>query len=306
LQIFSLLLRDETSGAATNCTPQLIPADIYQTIADALTLKLAKAQTQGNEQERGWAKQWLQFVGGRMPRKATKRVVMVVPYGGTMHSAQKYLMEWYDDAVAGGAEAIWPFDKFNPTMFLARQLWEVIQENIHSARACMAWFQEVSSICSEHGVPIRWTTPTGFPVKQDYKKFRTDMVETKVGEKVRRLSLRQDTETISPRRQRNGISPNFVHSLDATCLHRVVCRLHDSGVRDFAMIHDSYAVHAAHVPELNRVTREVYRDVFSSDLLNTFRAEVQAHLPSGVVLPDPPVAGTLNVEGLVDADYFFA
>lgn len=306
LQIFSLLLRDPVSGAATNCTPQDVPADIYQDIADALTLKLVQQQTQGNEQERGWATKWLQFVGGRVPRKACKRPVMVVPYGGTLYSAQQYLMEWYDSCVAGGAEAVWPFDKFNPTMYLSRLLWQAIQENIHSARACMDWLQEVADICTEHGVPIRWTSPAGFPVKQSYRKFQSRTIKTRVGESVRYLSVRSDMKDLSSRRQRNGVSPNFVHSLDAACLHKVVERLHEEGVRDFAMIHDSYAVHARYVPQLNKATREVYRDVFSEDLLGAFRAEVLAHLPSGVDLPEPPALGSLQVEELVSADYFFS
>jgi len=306
LQIFSLLLRDENTGASTNCVPQEKPADIYQDVADAATLGLVLQQTEGNETERGWASKWLQFCGGRLGRKSVKRPVMVVPYGGTLYSAQKYLIEWYDESVAEGAEEIWPFDKFNPTMFLSRIAWDAIENQIPAARECMRWLQECADICTEHKVPVRWTSPSGFPVKQDYRKYRTAMIRTKVGETVRKANLRFDKDELSPSRQRNGVSPNFVHSLDSACLHETVARLHDEGVRDFSMIHDSYGVHACHVERMNSLTRETYRDVFTPDLLADFRAEVQALLPAGVDLPQPPLRGTLDVSQLVHADYFFA
>ena len=306
LQIFSLLLRDADSGAATNCVPLGQPADIYQDVADELTRRLVAQQTEGNTQERGWATKWLRFVDGRVPRAAAKRPVMVVPYGGTLFSAQKYLMNWYDDAVDAGGEDIWSIDKFNPTMFLARMLWDAIHSKITSARECMIWLQGIADTCCKQGVPIRWTLPTGFHVLQDYKKYQSKRVKTRAGQTIRFLAMREDLPELSTRRQRNGISPNFVHSLDAACVHQTVERLHAEGVRDFSMVHDSYAVHACHVEKMNKALREVYRDIFENDLLADFHSEVSALLPADVVLPLPPKYGDLDVQQLTEATYFFA
>ena len=306
LQIFSLLLRDEVTGRSTNCLPADAPQDIYQDVADALTRLVVQQQTDGNEQERGWASKWLKLVEGKFPRKAVKRVVMTVPYGGTMHSAQRYLIEWYDEIIAGVENPDWPYDKFNPTMFLARLLRKAIDERVHAANACMNWLKEVSNICSDNGVPMCWTSPSGFPVHHAYKETQAQIVKTTIGDRIRKIRLQLDTADLSKRKQRSGVSPNFVHSLDAACLHKTVLRLEEMGVRDYSMIHDSYAVHAAYVPKLNTAIRETFVEVFTPDLLEEYRQEVQALLPAGVELPKPPEQGSLDLQGLLEATYFFS
>ena len=170
----------------------------------------------------------------------------------------------------------------------------------------MDWLQEVAEIATENGVPLRWMSPSGFLVRQAYVKSRSRQIKVKVGDVHVRPSYREDLKTLAPRRQRNGISPNFVHALDAACLHKTVNACHDRGLRDFAMIHDSYAVHACDIPVLNRETRRAYREVFSQDLLEDFRAEQQALLPPDVELPAPPPMGQLDLKQLDDAAYFFA
>lgn len=306
LQIFSLLLKDPIGARATNCVPLGRPADVYQRVADALTLQLVKGQREDNDQERGWATKWLEFFGGKAPRSATKRPVMVLPYGGTLYSCQQYLIEWYDDQVRGGAEAIWPIDKFNPTMYLAKKLWSAIDTDLAAANNCMDWLQECATVCTKANRPIRWTSPSGFPVAQEYPQRAARTVTTAVGDSIRRLTYLDEQDRFDGRRQRNGISPNFVHSLDAACLHMTVARLRERGVRDFAMIHDSFAVQANHIPVMARTLREVYRDVFRTNQLEAFKREVEAYLPAGVHLPDPPAQGDLDIEELVKADYFFA
>ena len=73
---------------------------------------------------------------------------------------------------------------------------------------------------------------------------------------------------LSNQKQRNGVSPNFVHSLDATALHKTVIRAHkELGINDFAMIHDSYGVHAADCEEFSKLIRDVFVGMFSVDLL---------------------------------------
>ena len=45
-------------------------------------------------------------------------------------------------------------------------------------------------------------------------------------------------------RQRAGIAPNFIHSLDSSHLMLTILLAEEQGITSFSMIHDSYGVHA--------------------------------------------------------------
>jgi DNA-directed RNA polymerase len=47
-------------------------------------------------------------------------------------------------------------------------------------------------------------------------------------------------------------------------------------------------------------------EIFSQPILQSLQSEMQAYLPKGVDLPSPPVAGTLDINQLLKAEYFFA
>lgn len=299
LQIFSLLMRDEDGARATNCLPADAPHDIYQDVADVVTARL-------HADPDPLAARWLEFCGGRVPRKATKRAVMTLPYGSTFHSCTHYTRDWQrDHGRANGKENFWE-QGYDPSVFLARHIWAAINQTITSARECMGWLREVARIHVEHGIPVRWTSPTGFPVKQAYMRFNTKEIKTAVGARVRYTQYREDTDEVALLKQMNGISPNLIHNYDAAAAAETVCSSADQGVTGFAMIHDSYGTHAAHTPIMARSLREVYASMFARPLLEQFRDECLSHLPAGVELPPVPEGGSLDVGVVRQSPYFFA
>jgi DNA-directed RNA polymerase len=115
----------------------------------------------------------------------------------------------------------------------------------------------------------------------------------------------EDTDEIDPGRSRNGIAPNWIHSLDATAAHLTVYSASMKGVSHFRMIHDSFATHAADMPVLAATLREVYADIFSADQVTRLRQELRECAPEGVILPVPPSFGTLDPNQVKEAEYFF-
>ena len=86
-----------------------------------------------------------------------------------------------------------------------------------------------------------------------------------------------------------------------------VNRLHCDGLRHFAMIHDSYGVHACDVDLLNRVLREEFVRMYSEPVMMNFFKEVWlATRDSGVLLPGLPAPGTLDIQQVLSSPYFFA
>ena len=121
-----------------------------------------------------------------------------------------------------------------------------------------------------------------------------------------RLSVWKSTEQINGERSRNGLCPNFIHSLDASVMFRTVNEAALSGITHFQMIHDSFGTHAADAPLLSRILREAVIGLFSKDLLQTLHHELESLLPPDVLLPALPSYGNLKVEDLTEAEYFFA
>src|SRR5690606_29900918 len=123
----------------------------------------------------------------------------------------------------------------------------------------MDWLQDIAKLTARAGNYLEWVTPAGFLVRQQYFKPEGKVIRTFWGTaRIRvRLSLNVDTNILDARRQTSGISPNFVHSMDASHLMLTVNKALDEGITSFAMVHDSYGTHAADIGKLGRILREM-------------------------------------------------
>jgi DNA-directed RNA polymerase len=324
LQIFSLMLRDPVGGAATNLLPSERPQDIYQIVADKTKSKLEEKLVSGgpvyrkNSTEEIWydekdmARRLLAF---GIDRKTTKRQVMVLPYGGTTRSCLEYTLAHLDERLREcppkDDACIHRKIVFQAAHFLAGLIWRAMGETVVAARQAMTFLQQLARVAASEGLPITWVTPVGFPVSQAYRDFRPYRVKTRLGASVVRLMLKDEGESagIDQRRQRNGISPNFVHSLDAAAMFQSIHLARKEGVSAFMMVHDSYGTHAADAATLARCLREAFVDMFTRrDVLADLKKEVQTMLPEAKrkLLPELPPKGDLDVRKVLESAFFFA
>ena len=198
-------------------------------------------------------------------------------------------------------------DKFRSASYLAQHIWSSIGEVVIAARAAMAWLRGSASILAKQGLPIVWTTPDGLPVMQQYPATMDRRVKTQIGDQIIKLRLREDIEGLDARRQVSGISPNWVHSLDATHLRMCVTLALANDITAFSMVHDSFGTHAANSELLSQCLRHAFVDMYkNNDVMEDFRTETSAVLPDGEELPPTPPRGTLEIEGLLESDFFFA
>ncbi len=298
LQHFSAMLRDPIGGAAVNLTPSKVPQDIYQTVLDRVIVKLKVSKDP-------LATSWLGF---GLTRKETKRPVMVVPYGGTRHSARDYLVEAVQKRIHEGEPNVFGDDKelFAHCNFLSGLVWEAISETVVAARDAMEWLQKVAKVVSQEEKPLNWTAPTGFKVQQAYPETKTRRVDTKIGGSIIKLNLREDLPSLDKRSQAQGISPNFVHSLDAAALMFTVDACLACNVDSFGMVHDSYATLATDTDTLRECLRQSFYQMYQIDVLEAFKKEIEEGLPEGVKLPPLPAKGTLDISLVLKSDFFFA
>ena len=298
LQHYSAMLRCPVGGKATNLTNEEHPQDTYQQVADVVKRELERL-SEDCKIARFWNN------SGIITRKMTKRPVMVVPYGGTRFSCLNYVEEYVDDQIRAGISLNFPEHKKHEYInFLTNLVWAAISEVVISARECMNWIRDVAKRLSKAEKPLMWATPTGLYVYQHYKAFKWRQIDTTIdGKLLRPVLLEEDGLKIDPQRSINGSAPNFVHSLDASCLTLTLHKCINENIDAFAMIHDSYGTHANKTPQLAKLLREAFVEIYTdNDVLTQFRSSALEVLDE---VPEPPKRGTLDLNQVLDSKYFF-
>ena len=146
---------------------------------------------------------------------------------------------------------------------------------------------------------IRWSTPSQFVVV--YEGYREDDFKcrgTINGKQIKHV-LRVKTKVPDMRKFMCGISPNYVHSMDAAHMALVIDRWPGA----FGAIHDSFATHACDVEKLIALTKSTFVEMY--DVPN-FYDKIQQDITGGTDSIPQPELGTLDVSGVYDSDYFFA
>lgn len=297
LQNFSAMLRDEVGGRATNLVPQDVPSDIYKEVARVCTARLEKEEGEYAEAWRAFAKAQ---PDGILPRGLPKRPVMTLPYGSTMQSCREYI---YKFMIEDAPEHFPKETRFRMSVWLTPILWESIGEVVIAARRAMDWLQASAARVAKANKNIVWWTPLGFPVLQDRKKVEVQRVWTELAGRFQ-VRVGSQSGQMDVLKNKLGIAPNFVHSMDACHLMLTCNRAVEYGVTDFAFIHDDYGTHAADTDTLHQAIREAFVELYgNSDPLIDFKIFNEDN--AGVVLSDPPSRGSLKLSQVLESDYFF-
>ena len=300
LQHFSAMLRDQVGGKATNLLPADQPEDIYEIVREEAERIIKEELNSSPDSE------FTLWSSDRtLSRAIVKRPVMTTPYGATLYGMRDQIHEELKKQMDKGVQYpgidgttdLWPHCKF-----LATHIYEAIGRVVVSSRIGMKWLQDVASVLSKEGKPILWTTPTGFIVKQKYLKPVVRQVKTVINGQAASLYSATSTDKMDTYRQNNGISPNYVHSLDAAHLMKTVIKAHDAyDIDSFSVVHDSFGTHAADIEQLGVAIRETFVTIYSEDLLEKFREE-----QGDAELPPIPSYGTLDIQEVLDSEFFFS
>lgn len=288
IQHYSALLRDKVGGASVNLTNSIVPADIYAEVAEKLRRSLLDLS--GDAMAATWLKT-------NFDRKLAKRPVMTLPYGSTQTSARQYIYEWVLDnqtKFPGMNEK----ELYQAASWLTPHLWEAIGQVVIAARAGMDWIRtRVVQLVGKYDDAITWVSPVGFPVYQPYTTHDILQVKTRAFGELIITHMQEPTEEVSKTKQRSGIAPNFVHSLDSSHMVKVI---NASDFDDYAMIHDDFGTTAADVGDLYRIVREQFVEMYKDkDLLREWSNQ-QGHYEG-----EYPEMGDLIIDQVLYSEYFF-
>lgn len=303
LQHYSAMLRDPVGGAAVNLVPAAKPGDIYTQVAH-------KAQAFINDSELGEYAVWK---GSKVIRKIAKQPTMTLCYSATVfgmksqiESAVRKLSDEQGAPYLGEGS-----DPYKAAGALASVVWDAIGDTVVAAKDAMAFLKAIARLAAQEGLPIRWTSPVGFPVVQEYRAVIGKEVKVHYAGMRMTLTITHEGDKLDKKRQANGVAPNFIHSLDSAHLMATVNLGADNGLEDWAVIHDSFGVHAADVDVLHACIREAFIEQYTPSVLTRFKEEIAeqltAYAPELVSrLPEVPPEGALELESVRDAAYFFA
>lgn len=304
LQNFSACLRDPIGGSAVNLVPSDKPADIYAKVAEKVNEQLAKDVLSDDEHTVEMAKQWLAY---GVDRKVCKRPVMTLAYGAKEFGFKQQIM---DDTVTPAR-----YSEHNPfgdrawdaASYMGKVIWNAVGSVVVAATQAMEWFQFAAREAAKEGLPVRWQTPDGLYVLQAYAKPVTKRINVVFGSTRSFLTVATgENAGLDKQKQANSISPNWVHSMDASHMRLTVRRAWEEGLRSFSLVHDSYGTHAGNAAALAYYLREQFVEMYSGDVLENFKNDLEGQLREGMTLPELPPKGTLDLSQVMDSQYFFA
>lgn len=331
IQHFSAMLRDSSGGAAVNLIPADRPSDIYRIVSDKVNLMLDADIAGGTETgvvptpdpdtgeihervsygTKEMARWWKSY---GVNRKVTKRSVMTLPYGSKEYGfADQLLEDIIQPAVDRHGPGVFP-DTTMASRYMAGLIWEALGTTVVAAVQAMKWLQKAASAVISEGMPVHWVTPVGFPVWQEYRKSTLKRVDTMICGSIRltmQVSQDENEAALNPldrHKNVNGISPNFIHSMDASHLMLTVLAANESGVGHFAMIHDSFGTCPGNAGAMFRVVRETMVKTYKENdvILGFYEGFVNSLSDKAKEkIPELPEKGDLKLEDILESQYCF-
>lgn len=269
LQILAGLARDKSTAELVNVVPSDKPSDAYKAVAE-----------QAKEFLPTYMHRW-------MNRAVCKRTVMTIPYNATKDSSRKYIREALLE------------EGIDPTKDELTQVVNAVYNSMDTIvpgpMQVMRWIKKhVGQYIRNGATEVEWVTPSGFVVNQRRDDIETEQMELQLLGRTR-VRLPTGKTTPSPNKHKSSTAPNYIHSFDASILHRSFTKFDEP----FTVIHDSVLCRAGDMGTLNALVRETYTNIFSEECwLSKFAETINASEP-------PPIVGTLDPKVVSNSTYFF-
>ena len=220
-------------------------------------------------------------------RKVTKRCVMTIPYNAKPFSNRSYIRDAFKEKEVDVTK-----EELTQCVQAVRA---AMNEVVPGAMDVMKWIEtEIARAIKSGAGEIRWTTPSGFIVKQRLMKTDKEIIRSQLMGRVR-LSVSGKETGVDLKHHKNATAPNLIHSLDASLLHIAMTDV------DFpiALIHDCVLCRATDMCTLSTLVRKTYMTLFAEhEPLTDFALAIGAE-------EQPPIIGDLKPEAVIDSQYFF-
>lgn len=323
LQLLGSFVKDEETCRLVNVTPSPEPQDAYAAVARQARLILEdkarwQAEIKGMEdvEEHG-------IPLDKIDRKVAKKVVMLIPYGGTYDTLKGHVQ----DTVAEWDTPI----EFMEVHYLTKALIKGMEYAVPGFSALNQWFKDAGKEVMHSGKEtVQWRTAAGSAISQHYREPLTAQAKTFLINKatytikqVKKKSRNQrgivksitvkakdqlaHTERVDnpqifkgwgdvlERKNQTALAANWTHSQDAATLQLAFANFD----LPFATVHDCVYAPAPVIPFALVALKEAFVSVVTWEALQEF--ERLNDLSIGL----PPI-GTADVTKALESDYLFS
>jgi Autographiviridae RNA polymerase len=294
VQHMAAMMRAEKEGALVNLTPQSEPTDLYGIIAENLNERLESLGRYDNYARfcRSWG----------VDRNLTKKPTMTFPYSATHVGMREQITEVLEERGI-------PVD-FKAACWLAGQIYSTVIGVLRRPSEAMEFLKTCADLMAEQNKAVTWTTPTGFPLCNRYQKSRTGRIKLWLHDRpIRRIVADGFEPKVLKRKVKNGISPNITHAVDSSHLMMTVNAAVAAGIVSVAAVHDCYCCLASQADPFRQIIREQFVRLHTEhDILAEVRDAVVRDLGrrESKKVPPIPQRGTLDIRGILEADYAFS
>lgn len=317
LQHLCAMTRAE-EGALVNLTPQELPQDVYHTVANLASTRIAAdtLSTVGAPPTPNAALAQICLAHG-ITRSLVKRNVMTYSYSskkfGMAQQQVEDLMRPLSFDVLAGKYASHPFgddDGRAASKYLAGHIHAAIEQVVSKPAQAMSFLQKCARAMAHEGKPVSWTTPTGLPWANRYNIPNVLCIRLWLSNARIELHAADGvSKEIDKDKVANGVAPNFVHALDAAHLLLTVNACVKEGITNIATVHDSFGCLAPQAVRFNQIIREEFVRMYEThdvlqEVLDACKRDLTAH--NHKLLPELPSKGSLNIQEVLNAKFCFA
>jgi DNA-directed RNA polymerase len=270
LQHLALIARDPETAYMVNIGPNPDtgiwphePQDVYASI-------IAKVIELLNADDEPWARWWLRRfdeLGAKKTRKLIKTPAMTYAYSATQGGMRDQIKDVYDGSNQPAFDESRPRGKRDGCSYLAGKVIQACASLLKAPTEVMNYIRMLTKHRMDRGLFLEWMTPSEFPVSNRYQepKFETVAIYRSGVRVVRHKFADGNKYKIIKQKTLNSGPANFVHSLDAAHLIRVVISALVHLIRDIITTHDCYYCLAPQAVLFNRIIRyemsEMYRQL---------------------------------------------
>ena len=295
------LTRDLDSGMKTRLLPNPDSnLDLYQTIAEKLShlvqLDLHNPGTtkDGNPNLRKQRRATFWASKG-ISRNIIKEVIISTPYGikpwGVRTLISDKLIRLID--TKNPRDLVEKVD--GPALYLSDLIVKSVAAYLPASNALRDWLKTCANLIAKSGHPLQFTTPSGFLVRDAELTTRLSTFDTILnGRKFPFHYISPGIKaTLNSKKITTRITANYIHSIDASVCIDVVNTFKGLAL-PIATVHDCFATTPNHADRLHSTLLASIKNLHQIDWLTHLWNEWQDSY--GLVLPIPPIVGTLDPE----------
>jgi len=195
-------------------------------------------------------------------RSFVKGPVMTESYGSSTEGKAKALLEKIESS--GILSELEEKDRYLVALEVTKLLEKALSSVSSSPSKYKKWMKRYASDIVKGDKPILWQTPLGLEVQQ--VDFKAEKVKVSI-DGGRKVEFKIYTDELDASAHKKGLSPNYIHSLDASHLMMTVNALAQRGIIDIVTVHDSFATHANDVDILSLTLRQAFVALHKKEIL---------------------------------------